>query len=68
MSAGLVPSEGRDGGSIVGLSPWLIGSGLLLVSNHTVVPLCTFLCPNFSFYKDANQTGLGPTLNDLILT
>lgn len=47
VSAGLVPSEGREGGVAPGLSPWL-------VDGHLHLPPAFFscgLCPNFPFVQ-----------------
>lgn len=69
-SVGVVPSEGREGASVTGLSPsfgWpqaFLGLSMALSPClHIIFPVC--VCPNapLFIYIDTNQTGLGlPTL------
>lgn len=62
VSAGLIPSEGREGDSTAGLSLGLPSGALRRqASCSRVLSLYVSPYPNFP-YKDTNQTALGPAL------
>lgn len=66
MLARLVPSEGSEGESVLGLFPssgslWHSLTCRLSSPNVTLSSLCTYLCSNFPFIKDTTHDGLRPT-------
>ena len=66
MSAGLVPPEGGEGGSVPGLSPWLI-VGYLLLGLHIVFPLCVSVCKSPLLIRTHQSYWTRAHLNSFVL-
>lgn len=68
VSAGLVPSESREGRTCSNFSPWLLGGCVVPVSIHHPPSVCD-IAQIFSSYKDASHfSGIQTHSSDLILT